>query len=146
MSSSPIRPLRVLHIDDEPSEAHLARLALAGCNAEIDLYHACSASEALAQLRGSHPYLRALNADLLLLDLNLPEMSGHDLLAIIRQDPALTTLPTIVISTSGADCDRAKACCLGVEHYLLKTLDIEVYSEKLRQLVEWHANHLGIAA
>ena len=99
-------PKEVLLIEHNLGDARLAREAFRappGAVAEsIHLYEAPDGATALAYLRRQGPYTRAPRPDIILLDLNLPRMSGLELLAQIKQDADLKVIPVIVLSSSDA--------------------------------------------
>lgn len=129
------RPLLLVE-DDEVDVLSLER-ALARLPAAFPIEVARHGEAALQWLRsGNHqpPFL-------ILLDINMPRMNGHEFLAELRKDPALRTLPVAVLTTSPheSDCDRLYQ--LGIMAYLVKPTRSEEYVEMLRSLAEfWSFN------
>jgi two-component system, chemotaxis family, response regulator Rcp1 len=83
--------------------------------------------EALAFLHKSTCYEHALRPDLIILDLNLPKMTGLEFLMEMRKDKALATLPVIFLTTAALGSDIEKSQELGVISYLVKPVDIEEF-------------------
>lgn len=92
--------MRILLIEDLAADAVLLREALNDAGLGDDLIHAYDGRQALDVLQGGTPL-----PQLVLLDLDLPGISGRDVLGIIRRDPRLQELPVVVLSTSAAPSD-----------------------------------------
>ncbi|MBG8552458.1 response regulator [Hymenobacter guriensis] len=90
------------------------------------LYTAFNGLEALDMLLGRNG-VEAINPlpEVILLDLNMPKMNGHEFLAERENHPALAQIPVFVITTSSMDVDRLSAQNLGVAGYIIKPLDFE---------------------
>ena len=80
--------------------------------------------------------LRERAPDLLLLDLKMPRMSGHDALEQIRGDSRLCTIPVAVLTSSERDEDIAKSYGLGGNHFIVKPKDIQELQRKLHSLLK----------
>src|SRR6185503_9656872 len=83
--------------------------------------------EALAFLRKEGKYANAAHPDLILLDLNLPKKDGREVLAVIKEDPALRRIPVVVLTTSDAEQDILKAYSLHANCYITKPVDVEKF-------------------
>lgn len=125
------RPL--LLIEDDEVDVLSVQRGLARLPARFRVEVAHHGEEALRWLRsGDHaaPFL-------ILLDINMPRMNGHEFLAELRRDPALRTLPVVVLTTSPHDADRDRLYQLGITAYLVKPTTSEEYVEMLRSLAEF---------
>jgi chemotaxis family two-component system response regulator Rcp1 len=91
---------QILLVEDGIGDARLAREAFRGINSSIGLHVAGDGVEAMAFLRHEGAYADAARPDIILLDLNLPKLSGREVLAQIKQDESLRSIPTIILSTS----------------------------------------------
>jgi DNA-binding NarL/FixJ family response regulator len=129
------RPLLLVE-DDEVDVLSLER-ALARLPAAFPIEVARHGEAALQWLRSeNHPL-----PFLILLDINMPRMNGHEFLAELRRDPALRTLPVAVLTTSPHEADRDRLYQLGIMAYLVKPTRSEEYVEMLRSLAEfWSFN------
>jgi CheY-like chemotaxis protein len=125
------RPLRILHVEDNPADALLAREAFAGGDLPWRIHWVDNGFEALNLLRRRGDHAAATRPDLVLLDLNLPGMYGLDLLDEIKTDPALAHLPVIILSTSRDPQDVRKAYRRHAASYLVKPMDFQ----DLREIV-----------
>src|SRR6266540_1175062 len=97
-------PIRVLLVEDNPGDADLTRETLETGKLHIELSLAKDGVEAIELLRrNSLP--GGVRPDLILLDLNLPRKDGREILAEIKADPDLRSIPVLVLSTSAAHAD-----------------------------------------
>jgi len=119
-------PLQVLLIEDSPGDARLTREAFRETNSSVELHVAVDGVEALAFLdKGkTNP---ARGPDLILLDLNLPRMDGREVLAQIKADERLRTIPTVILTTSEAQADIVKSYQLQANAYLTKPVDLDAF-------------------
>ena len=113
-SSGHHQPIEILLIDDSPSDVRLVREALAACAQPNRLTAVMDGGEALAWLRQPGP--ATPRPRLILLDLNLPRMNGREVLADIKDDPALRHIPVIVFTSSQTDEEVARFRSEGDSH------------------------------
>src|SRR6202451_2382732 len=92
-------PFDVLLVEDSPGDVRLTQEAFRDANMSIRLHVAPDGVEAMAFLRREGAHSQAPRPDLILLDLNLPKMDGREVLALIKKDDSLKTIPTIVLTT-----------------------------------------------
>ena len=116
----------VLLVEDDFFDTMTAKKAFEKFSVPHQLHTAFNGLEALDMLLGSNGVeaIRPL-PEVILLDLNMPKMNGHEFLAEIRTHPELSDIPVFIITTSGMDVDRLNAQNLGVSGYILKPLDFE---------------------
>lgn len=100
------------------------------------LYVATNGIEALSMLRneGGNPAIVPPTRRLILLDLNMPKMSGIEFLHELRTDPELRKTPVIVLTTSNQDKDRVEAYNLNVAGYILKPVTFTNFAETMATL------------
>ena len=123
--------LNILLVDDDEVDVMTVKRAFSKANITNKLYVATDGIEALSLLRGDGiPPARRL----VLLDLNMPRMSGIELLREIRTDPALQALTVVVLTTSNEDRDRVEAYQLNVAGYLLKPVTFHAFAEVMSTL------------
>ena len=101
-------PINVLLVEDSPGDVRLTQEAFRDANLAVRLHVANDGVQAMAFLRQEGDYAEAPRPDLTLLDLNMPKMDGRQVLAQIKADDALKTIPTVILTTSAADDDIAK--------------------------------------
>jgi len=132
------RPPHFLLVEDNPDHAELIKQTLSKREGSNKLTHLKDGETALRYLRREGEYVEALLPDAVLLDLNLPGLSGLDVLKKIKEDSRLLNIPVIVLTTSGAESDRIKAYQLKVNSYLVKPLDFEKFQRMVYDIgVYW---------
>ncbi len=114
------RKLKILLVEDNPDDVKIAERSLKKGNVQSDLYVVQDGQEALDFLRRKGKYSDAPRPDLIFLDLNLPKIGGHEVLAEIRQDASLKRIPVIVLTVSKRDEDIVKAYNSGASGYIPK--------------------------
>jgi chemotaxis family two-component system response regulator Rcp1 len=128
----------VLYVEDDDATSYLFQIALREADISPQVFRVTNGEEATAFLSRTGTYESAPTPDLVVLDLNLPRKSGFDVLAEIRQESALCTLPVIVVSTSTHPFDRERAMELGASEYFTKPNDfdrlVEIASSICRML------------
>src|SRR3954468_15415092 len=97
------RPIEILLVEDNPGDVRLTIEALKEAKVRNHLSVAKDGVEALAFLRREGQYGAAPRPDLMLLDLNLPRKDGREVLAEIKEDPSLRSIPVVILTTSRAE-------------------------------------------
>ena len=117
----------ILLVEDNPADVRLVREALAEGGVQAALHWAATGEAALDFLhrRGSHAGERT--PDLVMLDLNLPGLHGHEVLAEIKRDPALLSIPVVVLTSSAARGDVLAAYGAHANAYVVKPDDYEQF-------------------
>ena len=124
----------VLLVEDSPGDVRLTREAFREANGSVQLHVASDGVEAMAFLRREGEYRDVPRPDFILLDLNLPRMDGREVLALIKADPSLRTIPTIILTTSEADADILKSYELNANAYLRKPVTLEKFEALVRSI------------
>jgi chemotaxis family two-component system response regulator Rcp1 len=117
--------IQVLLVEDSPGDARLTREVFREANIAIQLHVAIDGVLAMAFLRRDPPFESASRPDLILLDLNLPRMDGREVLAQVKGDPSLKTIPTIILTTSDAEADILRSYQLQANSYLTKPVQLD---------------------
>jgi two-component system, chemotaxis family, response regulator Rcp1 len=104
-----IQHLDILVIEDSPGDVRLMQEAFRDANTYINLHVAPDGAEAMDFLRHKGAHIDAPRPDLILLDLNLPRMDGRAVLAHIKNDADLKTIPTVILTTSRAQEEIVKS-------------------------------------
>jgi two-component system response regulator len=125
------RPFRILLVEDNPADVRLTRLALSDANS-THLSVAADGEQALSMLRHESGYHEEPRPDLILLDLNLPKKHGHEVLAEIKGDPRLCSIPVVVFSTSRYHEDIDRSYRLQANAYVAKPRDLEDFLSTVR--------------
>jgi len=117
--------INVLLVEDDPGDVRLTREAFRDADISIRLHVASDGVEAMAFLKDQGEHALALRPDLILLDLNLPRMNGREVLASIKEDALLKTIPTVILTTSKAEADILNSYELRANSYLSKPVLLE---------------------
>jgi CheY-like chemotaxis protein len=117
----------ILLVEDNPGDVRLTREALRDAKLKNRLSVARDGVEAMEILRREGRHADHARPDLILLDLNLPRMDGRAVLDAIKQDPSLRTIPTVILTSSEADIDIARAYDLHANCYISKPLDLDQF-------------------
>lgn len=126
----------VLIVDDEPADVRLLQMALNQGDYSCHVSTAGNGAEALELLRESLKLHRPA-PDLIMLDLNMPQMNGREFLRHVKSDPALRLSPVVVVSTSDAERDVVAAYELGASGYLSKPVDIDDLFSAVRRIEDY---------
>ena len=108
----------VLLVEDSPGDVRLTREAFREADKSVHLSVASDGVEAMAFLRQEGSNAHAPRPVLILPDLNMPRMDGRQLLAYIKEDEILKTIPTVILTTSEAESDIVKSYQLRANCYL----------------------------
>lgn len=125
-------PGDILLVEDSPTDALMVREVLSQLQVRHRLHVVEDGILALGFLRREGAYRDVPRPDLILLDLQLPRKSGQEVLAEIKADESLRTIPVVVLSSSRADADIAAAYRGFANSYVNKPLDYEEFAEALR--------------
>ena len=127
-------------MEDDEDHAQLVIRSLSRGRVGNRIDHVSSGEDALDYLHSRGNYTESERPDVVLLDIKLPGIDGHEVLAEIRNDEKLKTLPVVILTTSDAEMDRAKAYEHNANSYLVKPLDFETF----RQLVDDLSLYWGV--
>ncbi|MDB6083074.1 MAG: response regulator receiver protein [Gammaproteobacteria bacterium] len=119
--------LDVLLVEDNPGDVRLTLETFRGANKAIRLHLAADGVEAMAFLRRKGPNAGAPRPVLILLDLNLPKMDGREVLAEVKGDIDLKTIPIVIMTTSEAESDITRSYQLQANCYLTKPVRLEEF-------------------
>lgn len=127
-------PIQLLLIDDDQADVYLAKRALKKCGTPLDIQVARDGDEALSLLRREGAHADAPRPDLIFLDLNMPRMTGHEFLEVMKADDDLKAIPTLVMSNSESEVDMQKSYRLHANAYLSKPIEPDVFAEVIRSI------------
>jgi CheY-like chemotaxis protein len=126
--------IEVLLVEDDPGDVVMTQEAFEEHKVRNRLSVVSDGAEALAYLRREGRYADAVRPDLILLDLNLPRTDGREVLAEIKDDADLRTIPVVVLTTSEAEEDILRSYDLHANAYVTKPVDFECFIEIVRQI------------
>lgn len=119
-----IKALEILLVEDNPADAHMTKRTLRKSKIANNISVVGDGAAALEYLRREGPYREAVRPDLILLDLNLPKLDGRQVLAAIKADPDLGSIPVVVLTTSDLEQDILASYGLHCSCYLTKPPDL----------------------
>ncbi|PIB34023.1 transcriptional regulator [Reichenbachiella sp. 5M10] len=129
-------PLSVLFIDDDTIERMKFNRAVSTLPLEVKITEAKNGEEALQLLE-----TKTNLPDVILLDLNMPRISGIEFLTRLKSDETLRYIPTIVVTTSNNKKDLLTCYTIGIAGYILKPLKYEEYVTVIgKVLAYWDAS------
>ncbi|HLG10212.1 MAG TPA: response regulator [Dehalococcoidia bacterium] len=133
------RVWNTLHIEDNTADARLMAEALKRDDGKSwnKLHHVADGVEALAFLAGEEPYVGAPLPDIILLDLNLPRKDGREVLATIKANRRLASIPVIVLTTSQAEEDVLKSYNLHANCYIVKPFDLDEFTAIVKSIEDF---------
>jgi two-component system KDP operon response regulator KdpE len=119
---------RVLVVDDAPDLRLLGRTVLASAGFAVDV--APGGREALARMAGGEV------PDIVVLDVQMPEMDGWDTLAAIRSDPATAATPVVLCTVKEHPRDQLRACELGADGYIAKPFGVRDFVSVVTEVAQ----------
>jgi chemotaxis family two-component system response regulator Rcp1 len=136
VAETPPTPVEILLVDDNPGDVALTKVALRDARIMNHVHVASDGAEALAFLRRQGDFEDAPRPDLILLDLRMPKVDGHQVLAEMKADPELRRIPVIVMSSSSAEKDLVRAYDAQISAYLVKPSNFDEYFNAIRAVKE----------
>jgi two-component system, chemotaxis family, response regulator Rcp1 len=119
--------ITVLMVEDDPDDVYLTKEALRASQLRVNLHVVSDGVEAMQYLRAAPDDAGHRRPNLVLLDLNLPRMDGRDVLMEIKEDPALTDIPVVILTTSHAEEDIVASYRRHANCYISKPVDIDQF-------------------
>jgi len=130
-------PFKVLLIEDDVADIDLTQEAFLDSKLHVSLSAVRSGAEALAYLNQRSPFEDAVLPDLIFLDLNLPGMSGKEILHAIRGEATLCHIPVAILTTSQAQQDVDDSYRLGANCYVSKPVGLDEFTQTIHALEEF---------
>jgi chemotaxis family two-component system response regulator Rcp1 len=131
------RAIEILMVEDNPGDVRLTREALKDHKVWNRLHVVEDGVAALDFVHRRTPHEKAPRPDLILLDLNLPRKDGREVLAAIKGDPDLKTIPVVILTTSQAEEDVVRAYNLNANCYVTKPVDFEQFTRIVRAIEQF---------
>lgn len=129
----------ILYVEDEEADIMMLQFAMQSLQITNPFRAVGNGEEALAYLRGTGPYQDRQQhpvPGLVLLDLNIPRISGMKVLEWVRQEPLFAHLPVLIYTSSDDPKDRERARQLGANDYILKPMGIDKTMSAVQQIKE----------
>jgi two-component system response regulator len=128
-------PFTIILADDDEDDRLLAQDAMEAAGASYQCHTVCDGQELLDYLRSAGKYKDKPVNDLpsvILLDLNMPILDGRETLRLLKEDPELSNIPVVILSTSAAEEDINEGYALGAASYMVKPNDFSTLVEMMK--------------
>jgi CheY-like chemotaxis protein len=132
LNASVARPIEILLVEDSPSDVAMTTAALRDGRIANVIHVVDDGEKAMAFLRREGEYAGAPRPDLILLDLNLPRKDGSEVLAEVKSDTDLHTIPVVILTTSAAESDVLRAYELHANSYVTKPVGFDNFFNVIR--------------
>ena len=129
--------IEILLVEDNPGDVVLTREGLRSCRINNHIHVVGDGEKALAFLGRQGEYRDAPRPDLILLDLNLPRMNGIEVLGVIKNQPGLMGIPVVILSSSSAEEDIARAYARHANCFISKPLDLDQFVKVVRAIEDF---------
>lgn len=137
LQNSNTRPIEILLAEDNPADA---RLTIEGFKSAVSLHNITVLEDGeqvmdylVQERQNPHP----VYPDILILDLNMPKKTGHEVLAELKADDALSVIPVIILTASEAQRDIIEAYKLHANAYLTKPIDFDDFTKLVKSIDEF---------
>lgn len=137
MSKLNFEPVEILLVEDNPGDTRLTIEALKESKINNTLNTVDDGNQALAYLKKEGDYKDAKTPDLILLDLDLPNMNGRDLLEIIKADPKLRRIPVVILTISESDKDVLHSYDMQANAYVRKPIDLDQFVKVVHSIEDF---------
>jgi two-component system, chemotaxis family, response regulator Rcp1 len=127
-------PIEVLLVEDSPGDVRLTREAFKDAKVHINLHVASDGTEAMAFLMRGGEHADTPRPDLILLDLNLPKKDGREVLAEIKENSTLKSIPVVILTTSASDADILRSYKLHANCYITKPVGLDGFLEVVKSI------------
>lgn len=131
---------QILLVEDNEDDVFFTREAFAQTGFRVHLHHVDHGLKCLQFLRKQGPYGAMPTPDLILLDINMPVMDGHQTLTEIVKDNELKHLPVVVLTTSSESADIKKMYALRCNAYITKSVDFDDFVKSVSILTKFWLN------
>ena len=129
--------IEILLVEDNPGDVRLIREALRDGQVRHNLHVVPDGVEAMAYLRKEGSYAAGPRPDIILLDLNLPRKNGREVLAEVKSDPNLMSIPVVVLTTSADEEDVVRAYEYHANCYITKPVDFDRFIKVVRSIEDF---------
>lgn len=134
------KPFEILLVEDDPGDILLTREAIKESTLNINLSVVNDGAEALDFLHQQGKHTNTLRPQLILLDLNLPEKDGREVLSEIKSDNGLKQIPVVVLTASSAETDISKCYKLHANAYSIKPVNLDDFLSVISRTTDYWLN------
>jgi CheY-like chemotaxis protein len=138
MAERDVHAIEVLLVEDDPADVLVTREAFEDNRVSNRLHVVSDGEQAMRFLRQTGEYAQAPRPGLILLDLNLPRRNGLEVLADMKADSKLGSIPVVMLTTSQAEEDIQRSYSLHASAYIAKPVDFARFTEVIRQIDDFY--------
>ena len=131
------RAIEILLVDDDPADVMLTTRQLQASKVRNHVHAVTDGREALSFLRGEDQHADAPRPDVILLDLNMPVMDGHEFLRQMKADDELQSIPVVVLTTSDEEADILRSYELHANAFVTKPVGLEEMGRVVRAIEDF---------
>lgn len=131
------RLAEILLVEDNLDDVELTRLGFQRSKLSLNLHHVENGEECMAFLRKQGRYADAPAPDLILLDLNMPVMSGYEVMRQMASDPELSHIPVVILTSSANEADILEMYKLRCSSYIVKPVDFNQFARVIGDLTSY---------
>jgi chemotaxis family two-component system response regulator Rcp1 len=128
------RQIEILLVEDNPGDVRLTREAFKDAKVLVNLHVAPDGAEAMAFLGREGKHANEPRPDLILLDLSLPKKDGRTVLAEMKGNPSLQTIPVVILTTSESEADILKSYLLHANCYITKPVNLDGFLRVVKSI------------
>src|SRR5580704_1020133 len=139
-------PIDILLVEDNQGDARLLQELLLETNKCARLHVVSDGAEAMEFLGYQGRYVDAPRPQLILLDLNLPKVHGHDVLSRVKANPHLQSIPIIILTSSEAESDLVTSYQLRANCYLSKPAELKQFESLVKSLNDFWLTRVRLPA
>lgn len=128
-------PFQILLVEDDPAHAEIVRRNLEDFRVANRIVHVTDGQAALDYLFRQGEWTdpeTSPRPGMVLLDLRLPKVDGMEVLARVKADPDLKSIPVVILTTSSTEADKARAYACQANSYLVKPVELQQFTELMR--------------
>lgn len=137
MSKQNLEPVEILLVEDSPGDTRLTIEALKDSKIQNTLNCVEDGRQALQYLKKEGEYKGVATPDLILLDLDLPNMSGRELLEMVKKDPTLRSIPIVILTISESDQDVIQSYHMQANAYVKKPIDLDQFVKVVHSIEDF---------
>jgi CheY-like chemotaxis protein len=142
----PAVPIEILLVEDDPGDVLITREAFADNKVRNRLTVCTDGADALRMLRRQGAHVGASRPDIVLLDLNLPGIDGRTVLKVIHDDPELSRIPVVVLTSSASEEDFLRSVELRVDTFIRKPVDFDSLVHVVRRIETFYISVQRVVA
>lgn len=129
--------MKILLVEDSSADAYLLKGIMAKNASSPDIDWVPDGGHGMDYVLQRNQYARAARPDVILLDLNMPRVSGYDMLNQLKANPALSDIPVIILTTSRDPSEHTQCKTMGADMCLSKPAALKDYEDMVQRIISW---------